>query len=30
MTITFKDVCLAVIAIAIVLIWLFGINITDS
>lgn len=28
MTLTFKDICLAIIAAALVLIWLFGVNIT--
>jgi hypothetical protein len=28
-TLTFKDICLLVIAIALVLIWLFGIDITS-
>jgi len=27
MTLTFKDICLAVIAVALVLIWLFGTNV---
>ena len=27
MTLTFKDICLAVIALALVLIWLFGVNV---
>lgn len=27
MTLTFKDICLLVIALALVLIWLFGINV---
>jgi len=29
MTLTFKDICLAVIAVTIVLIWLFGIDVTS-
>jgi hypothetical protein len=29
MTLTFKDICLAVIAAALILIWLFGIDITS-
>jgi len=29
MTLTFKDICLAVIAVALILIWLFGIDVTS-
>jgi hypothetical protein len=29
MTLTFKDICLLVIALALVLIWLFGIDVTS-
>jgi hypothetical protein len=30
MTLTFKDICLLVIALTLVLMFLFGMNITDS
>jgi len=30
MALTFRDICWAIIAITIVLIFLFGVNITDS
>ncbi len=29
MTLTFKDICLLVIALALVLIWLFGIDVAN-
>ena len=29
MTLTFKDICLLVIALALVLIWLFGVDVTS-